>query len=160
MSLSVSIVTEVVDEVSDAYPDAAVTTGERETVHARADGRLKTALSELLQNAIIHNDQPTPEVAVTTTPSSGGDTGDWITVVVADNGPGIPDNEQRTIDSGEETPLQHGTGLGLWIVYWTVSLFGGEVSIEDNSPRGTRVVLNLPRASLDDSQQATPVGHR
>lgn len=152
-------VTEVVDEVSDSYPDATLTTGEHHSVHARADTRLKTALSELLQNAIIHNDQPTPKVTVTTRPSNGERTGDWIEIVVADNGPGIPDHEQKTINSGEETPLQHGTGLGLWIVYWTVSLFGGEVSLEDNSPRGTRVVLNLPQASVDSSRQVTPVDH-
>ncbi|QZX99240.1 PAS domain S-box protein [Halobaculum rubrum] len=147
------LVTEVVDQVSDTYPDATLTTGELDPVHARADSRLKTALSELLTNAIIHNDRATPEVTVTAGPSNGERTGDWVEIVISDTGPGIPDNEQKTMDSGEETPLQHGTGLGLWIVYWTVSLFGGEVSLEDNSPRGTRVVLNLPRASVDPSEQ-------
>ncbi len=58
-------------------------------------------------------------------------------------GLGQTDGESR----GDETALQHGNGLGLWIAYWTVSLFGGELSIEDNSPRGTRVVLRLPRDS-------------
>lgn len=79
--------------------------------------------------------------------------------MIADNGPGIPDQEQKTIKLGEETPLQHGTGLGLWIVYWTVSLFGGEVTLEDNSPRGTRVILSLPQASADPSRQVASVDH-
>lgn len=74
--------------------------------------------------------------------------------MIADNGPGIPDLEQKTIETGEETPLQHGTGLGLWIVYWTVSLYGGEVTLEENAPRGTRVVLNLPQASVSSSRHA------
>lgn len=152
-------VTEAVDEVSDTYPDATLTTNEQDPVYVRADGRLKTALSELLENAIIHNDDPSPEVTVTTGPSSGDRTGEWIEIVVVDNGPGIPEHEQKTIDSGEETPLQHGTGLGLWIVYWTVSLFGGEVSIENDSDRGTRVTLNLPQASIDSSRKDTPVDH-
>jgi PAS domain S-box-containing protein len=143
------LVNEVVDEVSNTYPDATLTIREDDSVHARADSRLKTALSELLENAIIHNDQPTPEVTVTTRPSNGERAGDWLEIVVADNGPGIPDREQKTIDSGKETPLQHGTGIGLWIVYWTVSLFGGEMSLKDNSPRGTRAVLSLPQAPAD-----------
>ena len=150
------LVTEVVDEFSDAHPDATLTTHEHGSVRARADSRLKTALSELVENAILHNDQPNPEVTVTTSPSSGERTGDWIEIVIADNGRGIPDHERKTIESGEETPLQHGTGLGLWIVYWTVSLYGGEVSLEDNSPRGTRVVLSLPQATVGSSPRITP----
>ncbi|WP_435098686.1 PAS domain S-box protein [Halorubrum sp. N11] len=150
------LVSEVVDTVSDMYPDATLTIDREGPVYARVDSRLKTALSELIQNAIIHNDRPTPKVTVTTGPSIGERTGEWIEIVVADNGPGVPEHEQQTIDSGDETPLQHGTGLGLWIVYWTVSLFGGEVSIEENSPRGTRVVLNIPRASVL-SHQLTPI---
>ena len=150
------LVTEVVNDVSETYPDATVSIAEHDTVHARADSRLKTALTELLDNAIIHNDQSTPEVTIAVRPSNGERTGEWVEIVVADNGPGIPDHEKQTIESGKETPLQHGTGLGLWIVYWTVSLFGGEVSLEANSPRGTRVVLNLPQASVDSSRQVTP----
>ncbi|MFC6977001.1 ATP-binding protein [Halomicroarcula sp. GCM10025709] len=76
-----------------------------------------------------------------------------------DNGPGIPDQELETINQGEETPLQHGSGLGLWIVYWTVSLYGGEVTFVNNSPRGAAVILSLPRVSTDSSVQATPVEH-
>ena len=151
------LLNEVVDAVSQTYPDATLTTGRHESVYARVDSRLKTALSELLENAIIHNDQPTPEVTVTTGLSDGERTGNWIEIVVADNGPGIPDTEQKTIESGEETALQHGTGLGLWVVYWAVSLFGGEVSLEDNSPRGTRVTLSLPLASADPSCRVTSV---
>jgi PAS domain S-box-containing protein len=153
------LLTEVVDELSDAYPDATLTTGELASVHARADSRLKIALTELLENAITHNDQPTPEATVTTRQSTGDRTGEWIDIEIADNGPGIPDHEQKTIETGVETPMQHGTGLGLWIVYWTVSLFGGEVTLENNSPRGTRVVLHLPQASIDPSPERMPADH-
>ncbi|MFB1065349.1 PAS domain S-box protein [Natrinema sp. H-ect4] len=153
------LLNEVVDEFSDRYPDTVLTASTPDSVYARADNRLKTALSELIGNAIIHNDQPTPEITVTTRSPNEDRTGEWVEIVIADNGPGIPDQEQKTIESGEETPLQHGSGLGLWIVYWTVSLFGAEVTLEDNSPRGTRVVLNLPRASVDSSRQVTPVDH-
>jgi hypothetical protein len=68
--------------------------------------------------------------------------------VIADNGPGIPTQERNTIETGDETPLQHGTGLGLWLVYWAISLLGGDVRI-DQSSSGTRVTLTLPRADAD-----------
>jgi PAS domain S-box-containing protein len=150
------LLTEVVDEFSDRYPDAVLTASTPESLRARADDRLKTALSELIENAIVHNDQPTPEITVTTGSPSEDQTGEWIELVVADNGPGIPNQEQDTIESGAETPLQHGTGIGLWIVYWTISLFGGEIALEENTPRGTRVVVRLPRGSADSSAQVVP----
>jgi hypothetical protein len=68
--------------------------------------------------------------------------------VIADNGPGIPTQERNTIETGDETPLQHGTGLGLWLVYWAISLLGGDVRI-DQSASGTRVTLTLLRADAD-----------
>jgi signal transduction histidine kinase len=150
------LLTEVVDGLSDEYPDATFTVSTPDSLHARADSRLKTALSELIENAIVHNDQSTPEVTVTTRSPSKDRTGEWIELVVADNGPGIPDQEQETIERGEETPLQHGTGIGLWIVYWTISLYGGEISIEENTPRGTCVVLRLPQESVDSSPRIVP----
>jgi len=152
------LVTEVVDEVSDTYPDATLTTDEHESIYARGGSLLKTALLEILENAIIYNDHSTPEVTVSIRQSIEDRTGEWVKVVISDNGPGIPENEQKTIESAEETPLQHGTGLGLWIVYWAVSLLGGEVTLEDNSPRGTRVILNLPKESVLETSTHALIG--
>lgn len=141
------LLTDIVDEVSESYPAASVTLADSGSVCVWADNRLKIAVTELLENAIIHNDNAVPEVTVSAEPVKREGPVEWMEIEIADNGPGIPDNEQKTIESGEETSLQHGTGLGLWVVHWTVSLLGGELSIENNSPRGTCVVLSVPRAS-------------
>jgi|AntRauTorcE11898_2_1112593.scaffolds.fasta_scaffold00276_19 PAS domain S-box-containing protein len=136
----------------ERYPEAVLSVADIDPVAVRADSRLKVALAELLDNAVDHNDRPTPEVSLTATPSDGERSGEWVDIIIVDNGRGIPEQERATIEIGEETPLQHGTGLGLWLVYWTVSLLGGEVTITDRSP-GTRVVLTLPRAANSDSPQ-------
>jgi len=116
-------------------------------------------VTELLDNAIVHNDEPVPEVTVSVGSAGTSGSEEWIEIEIADNGPGIPDIERETLERGEETSLQHGTGLGLWIVYWTVSLFGGDVSIQNNSPRGTQVVLSPPGASDDASTRGEVAGH-
>ncbi|ERH01540.1 MAG: histidine kinase-, DNA gyrase B-, and HSP90-like ATPase [Halonotius sp. J07HN6] len=85
---------------------------------------------------------------MTATPAKEDREEEWIDIVIADNGPGIPTQERNTIETGDETPLQHGTGLGLWLVYWAISLLGGDVRI-DQSSSGTRVTLTLPRADDD-----------
>ena len=136
------------DEFRSAYPDAELSIADIEPITVRADSRLQVALTELLNNAADHNDQPTPRVGLTATPADPGRSGEWVDIIIVDNGTGIPEQERATIETGEETPLRHGTGLGLWLVYWTVSLLGGEVSIEDRSP-GTCVTLTLPRATGD-----------
>jgi len=76
-----------------------------------------------------------------------------VEIVITDNGPGIPKHERKAIESGEETPLQHGTGLGLWLVYWAMSLLGGDIHIDDADP-GTRIALRLPQVGGDAQSQS------
>lgn len=72
---------------------------------------------------------------------------------VADNGPGIPDHEYEVLTAGEETALEHGSGLGLWLVFWVVDKSGGDLAFDENDPRGSIVTMTLPASgpSADDS---------
>jgi len=132
----------------EQYPGATIHTQTQPDANAEvtADERVEIALEELIENAIVHNDRPEPEVTITVDAETHAD-GNWVDIVVADNGPGIPTHEQVMVESERETPLEHGSGLALWIVYWTASLFGGEIKINDRSPRGARVTLRLPQAT-------------
>ena len=139
------LLSEVAADFEERHPEATLSVGEVGPVHVRADVRLKLAVLELVDNAVVHNDAPAPTVSIGVSDSERKPGDGWVDVTITDNGPGIPEDERRAIETGEETPLQHGTGLGLWLVYWTVSLLGGEISIAD-APSGTRIVLTLPRA--------------
>ncbi len=147
---------ELESEFHETHPSATLRIDAFDPVAVWADVRLKMALMELVDNAVVHNDQPEPVVTVSVDASDTKPADSWVDISITDNGPGIPDDERRAIETGQETPLQHGTGLGLWLVYWTVSLLGGEITIDDQ-PAGTRIVLTLPRASGDRSPQATSV---
>lgn len=131
---------------ADQYPAANLEIQIPASVYVQADERLDVALAELVDNAVAHSDHDEPRVVLRAVPSRLDRAGEWVDVIVADDGPGIPATERSTIESGEETPLQHGSGLGLWIAYWAVSLLGGEVTIGENEPRGSRVVLTVPQA--------------
>ncbi|WP_168219912.1 PAS domain-containing sensor histidine kinase [Salarchaeum sp. JOR-1] len=137
----------VVTGIAEQYPQANLTTDLPDyEIDVRANVEL--VFEELVENAIEHNDQATPEVTIRVTRTDEGDSSPMIQVVIVDNGPGLPDSEQEVLDAGEETALTHGSGIGLWVVHWTVTYAGGEVTIEDRSPRGTRVTVTLPRASV------------
>jgi signal transduction histidine kinase len=70
--------------------------------------------------------------------------GDVVELTVSDDGPGIPDVELAALRSGEESALEHGSGLGLWIVAWGIERLRGTVSITVDD--GTAVTLELPIA--------------
>jgi K+-sensing histidine kinase KdpD len=62
---------------------------------------------------------------------------------VLDAGPGIPKLERERVTKkfyrmgNEETRSQKGSGLGLYLVQSLVELHGAQLSIQDNSPKGT-----------------------
>ncbi|WP_123619982.1 histidine kinase N-terminal 7TM domain-containing protein [Halorubrum sp. CSM-61] len=77
---------------------------------------------------------------------SAGDASDGprSVLTVEDDGPGIPDHEVEAVESGRETALEHGSGLGLWVVEWGAAAIGAEVDYADREPRGTRVTVSIP----------------
>lgn len=102
------------------------------------------AVEELLDNAVCHHPDNTPTVDVTVTDGPKS----LITVTISDDGPGIPDGVQTILETGE-TPLQHGDGVGLWIVKWITDVLGGHISFQTTG-EGTTVNLTVP--TIDPEQ--------
>ncbi|HEY8578016.1 MAG TPA: PAS-domain containing protein [Devosia sp.] len=69
--------------------------------------------------------------------------------VIEDEGPGVTDEMRAAIQTRIDTPSgrQRGAGLGLAIVKTFVNLHGGTILAEKREPRGSRIVVNLPRDS-------------
>jgi len=147
-----SVVSEVVRRCRDRYPDATITTGVESQVSVTANPALSAAVEELVENGVEHNDtDPTVRVEATTQD-------DEVLVTVADDGPGIPATDRTVVfDGGEITDLQHGSGLGLWLVRWVTEAAGGSL-VHDRSDGWTSVTLCLRAATAGPE---TPVGpHR
>lgn len=144
---------DVVDAVEQANSDLDVSVPGTEietSLPAQAPARvgklLPVAVRHVLENAIVHHDgEPTVEVAVRELEDDH-----TVEVVVADDGPGIPEAERMLVTEQREiTQLRHGSGLGLWIVNWVVTGAGGSLEIEHAEPRGTVVRMELPQAPAD-----------
>jgi two-component system, NtrC family, nitrogen regulation sensor histidine kinase NtrY len=82
--------------------------------------------------------------------------GSGLQLVVSDDGPGISAEDKEKLFLPYFSTKTNGMGLGLPIVHEIVAEHGGTIRVEDNVPRGTRFVLDLPvlRAATPVAAQA------
>lgn len=141
---TVELPTVLLSEVNlarDAFPEAEFEVSEMPTVSVVADDLLSEVFENLLTNAVQHNDSETPRVDVDVEAD-----GETVTVVVADNGPGIPpDLEASIFEKGTKGFASPGTGFGLHIVREIVDAYGGDVEVT-NTDTGAVFEVTLPRA--------------
>jgi signal transduction histidine kinase len=100
----------------------------------------------LIVNAIqaIPTDRPCADACIRI---SAARTGDRARLIVADNGPGVPDAlKPKIFDPFFTTKLEGGTGLGLAITRQIVDDAGGTISVEDTPGGGATFVVDLPIA--------------
>jgi two-component system nitrogen regulation sensor histidine kinase NtrY len=65
-------------------------------------------------------------------------------VIVADDGPGVPAADREKLFMPYYSTKRRGSGLGLAIVRRIVAEHGGSIELGDNTPRGSRFVIELP----------------
>ncbi len=75
----------------------------------------------------------------------------YIEVLFEDNGNGMdPGVMERAFEPFFTTkPVGHGTGMGLPAVYGTVNAHGGQIDINSEPGKGTRVAMTLPLAPCE-----------
>ena len=66
-----------------------------------------------------------------------------IAIEAVDDGPGIPEHEARVIQEITEAPLEHGSGIGLWLAQWVSNKNGGPLRIDTGNQGGSVVSLTL-----------------
>ena len=140
-----AVVEEAAADLREEFPDARVSI-DGEVPDVPVPSTLRVVAANLCSNAVEHNDADAPSVWIEATVANG-----WVEVSVADDGPGIDPAEYEVLAQGTETPLEHGSGIGLWIVKWGIDEVGGSVSFAEREPRGTVVTVSVP---TDDAPPA------
>ena len=129
----------VVEDISETYPAASVSvtsTDEPRSVDAEV---ARFALRHVVENAVVHNDSDQIRVEIRMVSTETG-----VRIIVADNGPGIPEAERAVIENETESAHSHTTGLGLWGTNWAVTQLGGDLSFRESDLGGTAVSMELP----------------
>jgi two-component system, NtrC family, nitrogen regulation sensor histidine kinase NtrY len=106
---------------------------------------MKRAVANLVDNAAeAMSDSMVREIQISTSTLSTRDT---VEVVVSDTGHGItPENKEKLFLPYFSTK-QRGTGLGLAIVSRIVEDHHGSIRVEENQPKGTKFIVELPVAT-------------
>ncbi|MFQ5988451.1 MAG: ATP-binding protein [Candidatus Methylomirabilales bacterium] len=102
--------------------------------------QMKRALVNLVDNAVAAVGEE-GEICLKTRclPDEGR-----IRVEVEDTGPGIPPEDREHLFLPYFSTKKSGTGLGLAIVYRIVTEHSGTIRVEENRPRGTRMIMEFP----------------
>lgn len=116
-------------------------TGEGATVVQGIEAAVRSALANLVSNALIH---ARGARRITANLSRGS-------VSINDDGSALsPGAERKLIEPFQtDNPAQHGSGLGLSIVQEIMASHGGELIMTSSQGRGTTACLRFPEAMLE-----------
>lgn len=133
-----SLIEEITGEVAREHPEASIALEYDESITATVRKDFDLAITELLENAVKHSgEQSTVSVSIEKQPNT-------FEIEISDDGPGIPKMEAEVLSTGRESPLTHGSGLGLWTVHWIVSQHDGSIDTHVTD-EGTTISISIPR---------------
>lgn len=135
------LVAEAVDEFSDRSDHSVVAHLAPVTTFANGE-LLSRCVRNLIGNTIRHTPSGTTVVVTLSTD------GDVAEVIVADNGPGIPDELKELVfepfTHANGWRRQSGLGLGLSLVRASANHHGGDASVRDRPGGGSEFVFRIP----------------
>ena len=143
-----SIVREAIEVFSGRLDGISLsTTFASQTPAIRADiGLLRSVIVNLIDNAAEALESALVKSITVETrlkPDS-----DAVEIIVADTGHGISPHDKDKLFLPHFSTRDRGTGLGLAIAARIVAEHGGGLRVEDNSPVGSRFILELPAADV------------
>ena len=132
------LVKDCLHDFRNRFPDRVFT----EDIEADADVKgdallLQMMINNLIENAIKYSTKENPISAILKKYRSG------VELQIKDEGPGIPDEEKKKIFSkfyrigNEATRKTQGTGLGLYLCRKICRDHNADISVTDNTPRGS-----------------------
>lgn len=113
--------------------------------YVTADATLRTAVNELIDNAVAHNPHEGLDIIVSVTERPADQ---QICIEITDTGRPIPEIEIEPLVSGyDPNPLEHGEKIGLWEAQTIINAHRGRLSVKENNAEQKTLKITLPRAT-------------
>lgn len=130
----------VTTQLQDEYPDAVFDLDLPAELEISTIPEIERAVSELLENAIVHAADEPASVRVGLT-----ETGDGVELEIVDTNSHIPAEELAVLTGDSQIDaLTHVSGMGLWLVKRIVRRADGKMTFERTEPTGNRITIALP----------------
>jgi len=132
-----TVILREVESARSAHESAMFEVDVPPELYVMATGAVSSVFANLIRNAVEHNDRaaPTVSVSVERTPRT-------VSIYIADDGPGIRDDVKTHLF---DSAIEPGEGRGIALVKTLMNHYGGDVSVRDNDPRGTEVIVEFRR---------------
>ena len=127
-----------IGNIHDHYEEIETELDAPREIHVMAGRPLRQVFSNLLQNAVKHQDSEPKRVSISVTQAP-----DTVTVEIEDNGPGIPDDEREEIFD-PEIKQRANHGIGLTTAARLTDRYGGNIELKETGPDGTVFTVTLP----------------
>lgn len=135
-----NVVERLRDRIQWKYPGAEFSTSCPDEVSVVASMTIERAIEELVTNGIVHADGDETAVSLEVTPAGG-----TVAIEVVDENEAVPEMDRAVLLGDVElSALDHGSGLGMWLIKLVVDHSDGTLSFEKNEPRGNVVRIQLP----------------
>lgn len=130
----------VISHIESEHPEVEITFTCPDDVSVYGGEQFYLAIEELVENAAVHNQTDTPVIDISISKRTKG-----VEIQITDNCPPIPEVERDVLLKDDtQTPLYHGSGLGLSLVRLLTLRSGGSISYTEKSPKGNSITLTLP----------------
>ena len=134
------------EEIVKLFTNTSIRIKNRKTI-IKGNQLLSSIFFNIIDNSFTHGGENV-EVQVETRTVD-----DFVVIMIGDNGKGIPDSKKREIldyiHVFDESPTKP-KNIGLSLAITTIKGLGGDLSIQDNEPSGTVIIVQIPEYKEDN----------